>query len=217
MPINKFYPSLLLVLFAISSLAQNKPSSTEELNENIKAVELKIDSVGWSEEDKTQFQEIKLLIYNEKTGDVYEKMKTYDISFVKKLNEVVEIADLYAWDNSFHWLNEREKMGKRLTFDTAIPDPNKIDSVRAAFLNKVKERYPFGITEETVEGGGNYIIYRTVFNSKEETIIYEKKVWKWGGEFYFKDGDMAINKDDYEMGLEMNKKKFEELEKHIEK
>ncbi|MFT5919807.1 MAG: hypothetical protein ACI9FU_001621, partial [Granulosicoccus sp.] len=75
---------------------------------------------------------------------------------------------------------------------------------RLAFLSELAQIYPEGLTEETVKGK-NFTLHRHVANSSDVVTVYEKKIWGWGGVFYFKDTDIAITEALYKLELKAYK------------
>jgi hypothetical protein len=73
-----------------------------------------------------------------------------------------------------------------------------------AFLSELALIYPEGITEETVKGKG-FTLSRNVVNLNGVVTVYEKKIWGWGGVFYFKDTDIAITEALYNLELKSYK------------
>jgi hypothetical protein len=74
------------------------------------------------------------------------------------------------------------------------------DEQRQAFLSELAKIYPPGLTEETVNGK-NFVLQRKVINENNIVTIYEKKVWDWGGVFYFKNTDIAITEAIYKLEI----------------
>lgn len=72
------------------------------------------------------------------------------------------------------------------------------DEQRQAFLSELAKIYPPGLTEETVNGK-NFVLQRKVINENNVVTIYEKKIWDWGGVFYFKNTDIAITEAIYKL------------------
>jgi hypothetical protein len=71
---------------------------------------------------------------------------------------------------------------------------------RSAFLSELSKIYPEGMTKEKVQGK-NFELLRYVINSENIVTIYEKKMWDWGGVFYFKDADIAITEAIYKLEI----------------
>lgn len=78
------------------------------------------------------------------------------------------------------------------------------ETQRLAFLSELAQIYPEGITEETVNGKG-FTLARNVVNINGVVTVYEKKIWDWGGVFYFKDTDIAITEALYNLELKSYK------------
>lgn len=74
------------------------------------------------------------------------------------------------------------------------------DEQREAFLSELAKIYPPGLTEETVTGK-NFTLQRKVINESNVVTIYEKKIWDWGGVFYFKNTDIAITEAIYKLEI----------------
>lgn len=74
------------------------------------------------------------------------------------------------------------------------------DEQRQAFLSELAKIYPPGLTEETVTGK-NFTLQRKVINESNVVTIYEKKIWDWGGVFYFKNTDIAITEAIYKLEI----------------
>ncbi|MFT5279066.1 MAG: hypothetical protein ACI9P8_000699, partial [Bacteroidia bacterium] len=71
---------------------------------------------------------------------------------------------------------------------------------RLAFLSELAQIYPEGLTEEIVNGKG-FTLARHIVNASGVVTVYEKKIWDWGGVFYFKDTDIAITEALYNLEL----------------
>lgn len=76
---------------------------------------------------------------------------------------------------------------------------------REEFLSQVARIYPQGLTEEHIEEK-NYDLHRFVYNDNGEVTIYEQKVWDWGGKFHFKNGDITITEELFNLGVSGFKK-----------
>lgn len=78
------------------------------------------------------------------------------------------------------------------------------ETQRLAFLSELAQIYPEGLTQETVNGKG-FTLSRYVVNAGGVVTVYEKKIWDWGGVFYFKDTDIAITEALYNLELKSYK------------
>ena len=103
-------------------------------------------------------------------------------------------------------LSEDQALQKR--YEDALKRVEKMnldaETQRLAFLSELALIYPEGITEETVKGKG-FTLSRNVVNIKGVVTVYEKKIWGWGGVFYFKDTDIAITEALYNLELKSYK------------
>ena len=86
---------------------------------------------------------------------------------------IAKAGDIYAKGR----LAEIEKLLKS-DAATAVD----IDVKKKALLDK----YPPGVTEETIVGTGVVILQRTVVK-ETEVYVYQKKMFSWGGISYFRD------------------------------
>lgn len=59
---------------------------------------------------------------------------------------------------------------------------------KAAFKTELAQKYPVGITEETVSESGKKIT-KLVVNRQGIANEYQKVKWNWGGVYYFKNGE----------------------------
>ena len=74
---------------------------------------------------------------------------------------------------------------------------NKSDEERRKeFMNEMVKKYPQGVTEEQQDESNCKIIKRIVVKGNE-AWVYKKKIWNWGGVFYFKD-DVSISEYTFE-------------------
>jgi hypothetical protein len=55
------------------------------------------------------------------------------------------------------------------------------------YRNELTKKYPQGLTEETNKEGGGTTVTRIVVVGNN-AWVYSKKVYSWGGVYYFKDG-----------------------------
>lgn len=67
---------------------------------------------------------------------------------------------------------------------------------KTAFKTELAQKYPVGITEETISEAGKKIT-RLVVNRKGIANEYQKVKWNWGGVYYFKNGE-SISKAVYD-------------------
>lgn len=72
---------------------------------------------------------------------------------------------------------------------------------REEFLSQVAMIYPQGLTKETINAD-DHTLYRYVYNDGGKVTIYEKKVWNWGGQFHFKNGDITITEELFNLGIQ---------------
>ena len=64
------------------------------------------------------------------------------------------------------------------------------------YKNELVSKYAQGITEETIQET-NYKIIKRIVVSGDEANVYIKKIWNWGGIFYFKD-EIPISESSFE-------------------
>lgn len=207
----------LFVLMGQFALAQNMSAPMSDIEQGIKEVEIRINANEWGEEDKDRFSEIKALIFNELAADVDLYLRSVDETFFDKLSQVVGLKDLYQWDAEGARLVKLERLLKKIqSIDTiaAISITSEcaefIEDTTAIYLLRMKRRYLYGINKESIEGPG-YKLHRTIFNSEKETVVFEKRVWDWGGEFHFKNGNISITKELYELGMKYYEEKYSNL------
>ena len=118
------------------------------------------------------------------------------------------LAALEAMDNQAEEVeetsNETEEQKRQRLYERALKNVEELgldsETQRLAFLSELAKIYPEGVTEESVKGS-NYTLLRHVVNQSGVVTVYEKKIWDWGGIFYFKDTDIAITEALYNLEL----------------
>ncbi|MFT4544478.1 MAG: hypothetical protein ACI9EQ_000936 [Bacteroidia bacterium] len=117
---------------------------------------------------------------------------------------LLNIADADAAKEETAKTDEEREIKRIAQFEDLQEELRKMDlnaeEARATLLSELAKIYPEGLTEETVDGK-NFVLSRHVINERGAVTIYEKKVWDWGGQFYFKDTDIAITEAIYKLEI----------------
>jgi len=99
-----------------------------------------------------------------------------------KNHEVHQTSKSFSDEKTVNYNNDNQK------FDLA--NANFSDPY---FYLELQDRYPIGVTEETINQGKKVITFRVVIDNEHHGYLYRKIKHPWGAEFYFKNNTSISN------------------------
>ncbi|MBN8703443.1 MAG: hypothetical protein J0M08_10280 [Bacteroidetes bacterium] len=127
---------------------------------------------------------------NKKYTDLLTKADNY---FKEKEYKIARVTYAEAANNKPSENYPKEKISEiDLLLKTIPPTPITTNTIspqdsKADFKKQLLAKYGQGVTEEESQEGTSKVIKRVVVKG-DNVNIYLKKMWNWGGVYYFKDG-----------------------------
>ncbi len=188
--------------FGIKDYAGAKSAYTEALNfkpnekypkAKIAEIDKILDAQARGAENDKKFQEAI-----EKADKLFAD-KEYRVARVAYSDALtIKPSEKYPKDR----IKEIDELLKKVGSATTVADGKAEDERKKAFMNALLAKYGPGVTEETQDEPNCKVIRRIVVKDNEANV-YTKKIWNWGGTYYFKN-DVSIS--DYTFEAETKSK-----------